>query len=77
MGAACVLPFLPFLAYAGLAITNVSAQWANSVSRYQVGPVVGAICFVMWLVLALGVPVGLGYLVGAGVHRLRGLGRVA
>jgi hypothetical protein len=68
-GIACVLPLSPFLAYAGLAIANVSAQWAGGTSQSLEGRVVGVVIFVVWLLLVFGVPGSLGLLLGVGYAR--------
>jgi hypothetical protein len=68
-GVACVLPFSPFLAYAGLAIAKASALCAVGTSESFEGRVVGVISFVAWLLLALAVPASIGLLLGVGYAR--------
>ena len=71
MGLALAAPFGPFLVYAGFAFSNMSATWASSVLRYPVGPVVGTIAYILWLLVVFGVPTLFGGLVGAWVYRMR------
>jgi len=68
-GIACVLPFGPFLAYAGLAMANASAEWAGGTSQSLEGRVVGVIIFVLWLLLVCAVPGLVGVLLGAAYAR--------
>jgi len=71
VGLALTAPFAPFLVYAGFAFCNMSATWATSGLRYSVGPVVGAITYILWLLVVFGAPALFGGLVGAGVYRMR------
>ena len=69
VGIACVLPFSPFLAYAGLAVANASAQWAVGTSQSLEGRVLGAIAFAVWLLLVFALPASVGLVVGGGYAR--------
>jgi hypothetical protein len=72
IGVAAPLALGTFLVYTGLAIANASAQWVHSVPGDVVGRVVGALAFVLWILLVFGVPALCGGLLGEAVHRMRG-----
>lgn len=71
LGLGLPLIVAPFLAYAGFAVANVSAKWADSVLGNSVGLVVGVGAFMIWSLLVLGVPALCGGLLGGAVHRMR------
>jgi hypothetical protein len=69
----------PFLAYAGIALMNVSVDWARSAGGAPLAFVVGPGSIVAYFVIVFGVPSLLGGLVGTAVQRVfsRVKGRVA
>jgi heme O synthase-like polyprenyltransferase len=70
VGAVLPLSLGTFLVYAGVAVANLCAGWANAASS-AVGSVVRVAAFTLWLLLVFGLPIILGGLIGAGVDRMR------
>jgi hypothetical protein len=71
VGVAAVSPLGPFLAYAGLAVANVSADWTGSVVGPTVGSVVGLVAYILWILLVFGVPALCGGLLGSLISRIK------
>ena len=70
VGVAAVSPLGAFLAYAGLAVANASAEWTGSVAGLTIGSVVRPVVYVGWLLLVLGLPALCGGLLGSLISRL-------
>jgi hypothetical protein len=65
IGFVVVLPFVPFLIYAGMAIRNATAEWTRSVAGNGIAKVAGVAAFVLYLLVVSGIPVTLGGFVGS------------
>ena len=70
------LPFAlasPFLAYAGIALMNLSTSWARP-AGHPVEVVVGFLSLAIYFALVFGLPLVVGGLLGAAVQRAVGKG---